>query len=139
MTGNFLTNRKSTTKINLLNKRNIFPDLWRFLSILSMINLVVAQKLMTTDLNQGNGFTIIETGEMSLIQNYSKILHIFKTDKYTTYLEELEMRTKLLNDEYLNHQLRHVRRQLSSIVPRHRQTRGLINILGTGLKYIYGR
>ena len=115
MTGNFLTNRKSTTKINLLNKRNIFPDLWRFLLILSMINLVVAQKLMTTDLNQGNGFTIIQTGEMSLIQNYSQILHIFKTDKYTTYLEELEMRTKLLNDEYLNHQLRHVRRQLSSI------------------------
>lgn len=102
-----------------------------------IINLAVAQRLITTDLNQGNGFTIIQTGEI-WIQSYSKILHIFRTEDYLTYINKLEFEIMTLEDAYLQHQIKHTKLQLLSLIPRSRAERGLINIVGTGLKYLYG-
>ena len=102
------------------------------------INLALAQKLLTTDLSYGNGFTLIQTGEVALIENYSKILHIFNTEKYSEYVKKLKFKIEPLKNEYLNHQITHIENQLYSIIPRHRQIRGLVNVLGTGLKWISG-
>ena len=38
-----------------------------------------AQRLDVTDLNKGNGYTIIQLGDVQLIENYTKIIHIFDT------------------------------------------------------------
>lgn len=98
----------------------------------------MSQKLMITDLNQGNGYTILQLGEIQLIQNYSKILHIFKIEEYLTYINKLESEIMKLNDAYLQHQIEHSKLQLLSIIPRYRVKRGLINLAGKGLKYLYG-
>lgn len=98
----------------------------------------LAQKLIITDLNEGNGYTVIQLGEKQLIQNYTKILHIFKPDQYLEYLDQLEKEILIIDDPYLKHQLKHTKTQLTSLIPKYRQKRGLINIFGTGLKYLYG-
>lgn len=104
-----------------------------------MISPLVAQKLEVVDLNEGNGYAIIQLGERMLINNYIKILHIFNTTKYATYLNELQEEVSHLDDLYLTHQIEHINSRLKTIIPHHsRNKRGLINVLGTGLKYLYG-
>lgn len=103
-----------------------------------MISPSLCQKLIITDLNIGNGYTTLQLGEIKLIQNYSKIIHIFNVNDYRTYIDTLETEIKETKDPYLIHQVKHTKTLITALIPKIRNKRGLINIFGTGLKYLYG-
>lgn len=50
----------------------------------------------------------------------------------------MEEEVASLNNLYMEHQLNHLRTELQTLIPHTREKRGLLNIVGTGLKYIYG-
>lgn len=108
------------------------------MTLLTQTNHVQAQKLELTDLNHGNGFTPLELGQKRLIAGYDNILHIFNVTKYEIFISEIEREVSILEDLYLEQQISHLRTKLGSLVPHNRAKRGLINILGTGLKYLSG-
>ncbi|XP_058979929.1 uncharacterized protein LOC131803044 [Musca domestica] len=114
--------------------------LWKsLLAIFLMISPVVAQKLEVVDLNKGNGYAMIQLNDKMLIYDYIKILHIFNTTKYMDFLNELGEEVSHINDSFLSHEIEHIHLRLKSIIPHQaRNRRGLINLFGTGLKYLYG-
>lgn len=101
--------------------------------LLMIISLAQAQKLVVNDLNRGNGYTIIQIGEKQLIDNYTKILHIFNTTKYKNYVDDLKLEASQYDNTFINHQLEHITNQLKGLKISHkRHKRGFINILGKG-------
>lgn len=102
------------------------------------ISPVPAQKLEITDLSHGNGYTLLELGQKKLITGYNSVLHMFNVTKYEDFIDDIEKEVTDLEDPYLDHQIDHLRTKLRTLVPHTRAKRGLLNIFGTGLKYLYG-
>lgn len=81
----------------------------------------------------------MQIGEERLIDDYIKILHIFNTTKYENYVNTLKLEANLYGTIYIHHELDHISNQLKGLkVTSNRQKRGLINIFGKGLRYLYG-
>lgn len=118
------------------------------IKLLALMNLNVnsAQEMEITPLFGDNGYTIIKLNEMQLVDNYSKILHIVDLDEYQNLINTIETNIDSLNLQETNpnslllvKELEHLKQNYETIIPSvHRNKRGLLNVLGSGLKFIAG-
>lgn len=102
-----------------------------------------AQKLEIQNLNQGQGFVMIKDQEIKIIQNYNKILHVINLDSWINNLEIIKSNIDQLNykNQYqtMIHSFNSLQEEINNVVPHNnRNKRGLINIIGSGLKYLTG-
>jgi len=97
--------------------------------------------LLIEKIDNNYGFAEVRLENVNIIQNYNILLHIIdptEIEKIVSILETNIMLTKPdENREFLQNELNKVRTKLQTILP-HRQKRGLINIAGTAMKWLYG-
>lgn len=114
---------------------------------MTLIAIANTQTLELQDLSKNNGYVPIKTGEFRLIEHYNKILHIVNVTEYEQTLElitdnirKLKGTTKetepLLNSIIKNFAL--LKAKIDNLNPHFRTRRGLVNIMGKGLKIIAG-
>lgn len=110
-----------------------------------------AQLLNIQDLTSNNGYLPIKVDEVKTIEQYNKILHVINITAYTDSLYLLQQNIKTINSSLTktnpetsslldsitkNYEILNVK--ISNLKPHFRGKRGLINVLGKGLKYIAG-
>ncbi|CAD7001519.1 unnamed protein product, partial [Ceratitis capitata] len=97
--------------------------------------------LIIEDINSPNGFTEIALEDVDITYSYNTILHIIDPKEIQHVIEGLEENTRIIsntNDKhFLNIQLEKTKAKLQTIIPT-RHPRGLINFIGTGMKWLYG-
>ena len=121
---------------------------WNSILILLMIlTITKTQDIQITDLNNNNGYITINLGEIKIFKNYVKVLHIINITEFETTKEhihnniiKLEDKTELLGPMFmtLKQNLLLLTAKIQNIKPHFKTKRALVNILGTGLKYIAG-
>ena len=114
---------------------------------IAFLSTISAQSIDIQDLTNNNGYIPIKTGEQKVIDRYNKILHIVNVTAYTDTLnliyENLQtldastVETKTLLDT-INKNFALLKGKVDGLNPHLRQRRGLINVLGKGLKFIAG-
>lgn len=119
----------------------------RTLLLIILIGLTYGQQLQIFPVNNDNGYLISKINEKSIIQSYTKILHIINL---TTFEALIDAFTKNINnfefDEnsndliFLTREINNLKKHLIRLIPRisKRNKRGLLNVVGTGFKYIIG-
>lgn len=100
-------------------------------------------ELEIIDLNKGNGFATIQLEESSIIKRYNTILHIINLTEYKRNIEIMERNIKRLPEENssLERKMQKIRNEFQILLPHptvNRQKRGLFNIVGTGLQFLFG-
>lgn len=97
--------------------------------------------LIVEDINNNNGFAEIALEDVDITYSYNTILHIIDPREIQNIIEELEENTKVILDKndkhFLNMELLKAKSKLQTIIPT-RHPRGLINFVGTGMKWLYG-
>lgn len=104
------------------------------------MTLAKAQVIELTDMNYGNGFTLIQLNDTQIIQNYNHLIHIVNLTEYEINILALES-TVLKNSESsheLSNQLSNLKAKFQSIIPHNRNRRGLINAIGITWKWLFG-
>lgn len=115
--------------------------------ILILVTTITAQTIDIQDLTNNNGFVPIRTGEFRPIEHYNKILHILNLTEYRQTLNIIAqnintLKTNIISNKPLldtiekNFELLQVK--VDNLHPHFRAKRGLVNILGKGLKLIAG-
>jgi len=110
---------------------------------------VLTQFIQFTTLKDDNGFGILKLEEIPMVQNYSKIFHIINLGDFNQAISILESNFMKLNlsqsdvgFKILNRELQNLKRNMDSLTPAHTKTRrsrrGLINVLGSTLKFLTG-
>lgn len=122
---------------------------WTIIFIL--LTPIRAQLLNIQDLTSNNGYLPIKVDEVKTIEQYNKILHEINITAYTDSLYLLQQNIKTINSSLTktnpetsslldsitkNYEILNVK--ISNLKPHFRGKRGLINVLGKGLKYIAG-
>lgn len=107
----------------------------------------VAQQIDIQDLTNNNGYIPIKTEEIKVIDHYSKILHIINITAYedtvTLILHNIQglaanrIESKHLLDT-VNKNFLLLEKKIENLNPHFRHKRGLINVLGKGLKVVAG-
>lgn len=88
------------------------------------------------------GYTIIKLDQIELPNNFETILHIIDPNEINKVIDELEETLNLLTHEY-NHrkiilkEIDNIRNMVHTMLP-YKQKRGLINIGGTIIKWVFG-
>lgn len=97
--------------------------------------------LMIEKIETLNGFSEIKLGEIQIIKNYDIILHIIDPYQIKNVISALESNIADLNlieeKGILSTELESLKHMTQTIIP-HRHRRGLLNIVGTGFKWLYG-
>jgi hypothetical protein len=92
------------------------------------------------DLTHGNGFTLIQTNYTQLISSYRYIIHTVNLTEYERNIELIKSSLNLTckySPELLQ-EFDQLQKEYLTLIPHSRVKRGLINVLGTGFKYLYG-
>lgn len=117
------------------------------LTALAILPSSLPQIIELQNLNNNNGYVTIKLDDVKTIRNFKKILHVINITEYEdardiiqNNLKTLEGKDKPLTPMYntLVNNFNLLQRKIDSLKPHTRQRRGLINILGTGLKYLAG-
>lgn len=112
-----------------------------------MITQYKTQEIHLQDLNNNNGYITLHMGNERIIKSYNKVLHIINTteisltkDHIKDNVLNLKPKSEIIGPMYntLNQSLTLLEAKIENMKPHYRQRRGLIDILGTGLKYIAG-
>lgn len=115
--------------------------------ILTLIALSNAQYIDIQDLTNNNGYIPIKLDEIRPITGYSKTIHIINTTMYEGILERITDNVSILKTtttdakpllDTVVKNLAILKAKIENLSPQFRQKRGLINILGKGLKIIAG-
>lgn len=118
-------------------------------ALLMIIVRVSTQMVEVIPINTENGYTIFKWNEKPIVESFTKILHLVNLTEYNELITLIEFNINLLNFESNDDNLKLLQRELKSlkhnykmIIPQvyknHRNKRGLINILGKGLKFLSG-
>lgn len=115
--------------------------------ILTLFTIAKAQYLDIQDLTNNNGYIPIKLDEVKPIESYSKIIHVINITLYEetlnliadniAMLKTTTTDTKTLLDT-VDKNFAILKAKIVSLSPKFRQKRGLINILGKGLKIVTG-
>lgn len=117
------------------------------LIICTTLLLVKPQTIDIQELNENHGYIIIKLGEQEIVKNFKKNLHIINITEYETARDLIGNNIETIRDKHyliepmyatLTHHFDILNRKINNLKPHTRHTRRLINILGTGLKYISG-
>lgn len=115
--------------------------------ILTLIMTTNAQYLDIQDLTYNNGYIPIKLDEIRPIETYSKIIHIINVTMYeetlrliadnVAILKTTTTDTKTLLDT-VDKNFAILKAKIANLSPQFRRKRGLVNLLGKGLKIITG-
>ncbi|XP_037930425.1 uncharacterized protein LOC119665205, partial [Teleopsis dalmanni] len=115
--------------------------------IITFLTTTRSQSIDIQDLTNNNGYIPIRTGDLKVIDHYNKILHIVNITAYTDTLNLIlqniqslkvnRIETKAVSDT-VNKNFALLKGKIENLNPHFRQKRGLINVLGKGLKFIAG-
>lgn len=117
------------------------------LTTLVILSTCDGQLMEVEYLTNNHGYLPLEQGSVRTIDNYRKILHIVNITNYESTLELIstnidELSSNMLTTKPIIQSIRNslflLKAKIYSIIPHHRQTRGLINVLGKGLKFVTG-
>lgn len=119
------------------------------IAFLLIVTRIVAQNLEVTPILTTNGYAVVKTHEKLVVENYTKILHIINTTQYTSALGTIYENLNMLkldrtdgNYKLLQSEIETLKRSIKSLTPKfyndRRTRRGLINVLGKGMKFITG-
>lgn len=96
---------------------------------------------MIEKIGSNSGFAEVIIGDIQIIKNYDIILHLINPVELQQILIKLEDNLMKINKEdgrdVLINELKSLTYKVQTIIP-HRHARGLINIAGTGMKWLYG-
>lgn len=105
---------------------------------------MTAQTTATLTIDQlttNNGYAIINMGQTEIIQTTKTILHIINTEEIrqtiNTFVENTR-KLKVDDDPIIKRQIGTLYAKVTAIEPGKRQKRGLVNIIGTGQKWLFG-
>lgn len=109
----------------------------------------LGQSLDITPVNNENGFVLYKLDQKLIVDHYVNFLHIIDLEQYNDTLNIIDNNIKSLNlginsTEYklLRREFLQAKHTFKTIVPeltyKHRQKRGLINIMGSGMKALFG-
>lgn len=111
-----------------------------------MLLITPTQALINVEkLETKGGFTLLQQNDIQIIEGYDKVLHIIDTDMIKQTLAKIETDIdnvfSLPDDQtvinQLNLQIRKTSHNIETIIP-HKQRRGLINLGGKILKWVFG-
>ena len=99
-----------------------------------------------TNLNHHNGILPIKLGKAKILHTYKNLVHIVKLDDYITSINLIYKTLDSLVDFKDMHSMKNILKlktlelenKINSLLPRHRNKRGIINGLGSIIKIISG-
>lgn len=115
--------------------------------ILTLTTLVNTQQFHIHDLTNNNGYVPIRIGKEKTIKNYDKVLHFINVNTYDETILIISENIKALKAttyedkrllDSINKNLILLKAKISNLRIHSKQKRGLINVLGKGLKFIAG-
>lgn len=121
--------------------------LFFFQTLLTLILLTTTatngQKLDVQNLNAGHGYITIRDEKIPVVVGYTKILHSINVTSWIDNLDIIEHNINKLNykTEYptITHNFKLLSKEVENLLENHhKQRRGLVNIVGKGLKYLTG-
>lgn len=99
------------------------------------------QTLILEEIKSESGYAEIKIEEVKIVKNYDTILHIVNPIEIINILDNLENNIELSNLQDkaipLNFQVKSIRNKIQTLIP-HRKKRGLINLVGTVSKWLFG-
>jgi len=99
------------------------------------------QKIQIERLNSTNGYTKVDLGPVDIVCSYQYILHLIEPTKIHDMIENFKQTTKLFKNTeikaIISDELKDIESMLHTLVP-HRAKRGLINVGGSIMKWLYG-
>lgn len=109
--------------------------------IFVMLIMGATATMITEDIKNEDGFAEIKLENVQVITDFDIILHIIRPKEIENIIDALEnlaRDSKLTEKEQiLTQEFTTLRSKLYTLLP-HKQKRGLINILGTTMKWLYG-
>ena len=92
------------------------------------------------DLTIGNGFTLIQTNYTQLVSSYRYIIHTVNLTEYEVNIELIKLSLNFTRNHSpeLLREFNELQKKYLTLIPHSRVTRGLIDVFGTGFKYLYG-
>lgn len=102
---------------------------------------VLAQEIEVTEIPTGNGFILLRTEALEMIDNYTNIVHAIRISAYSNALEliiENEALKNLSMDHTIINLIQEIKDKIFELSFRDREKRGLINLHGKFLKWIGG-
>ncbi|XP_053964071.1 uncharacterized protein LOC128867005 [Anastrepha ludens] len=113
------------------------------LTSMMLITLIIGSTatIITEDIKSEDGFAEIKLDNIQVITDFDIILHIIKPKEIENIIDALENLAKdsklTEKGQILTQEFAILRSKLYTLLP-HRQKRGLINILDTTMKWLYG-
>lgn len=111
------------------------------LVILPLNGISLAQWIKVDTINTEYGFILLERGTEPVVDFYTKIIHVINLTNYEMSLENIERNLLVLNEnkDFLIPEIDLARQNLHLLLPQNnRVKRGLINIGGKAIKWLYG-
>lgn len=117
------------------------------LIFLMMLTITISQEITLHDLNNNNGYITLNLDKVRLIKNYVKVLHIInitEIENTKNIIKEniltFENKINIIGTMYktINQNFILLDTKIENMKPHNKNKRALINILGTGLKFIAG-
>lgn len=114
---------------------------------LLLLRTVKPQILDVQDLSDNHGYLPIKIKDVDIVDYYIKVIHVINTTKYIDTANMINDNIQKLANTYSNvtpllesigKSMDLCRTKISNLIPKFRQKRGLINIIGKGLKYLTG-
>uniref|UniRef100_U5ETB3 Putative retrovirus-related env polyprotein from transposon n=1 Tax=Corethrella appendiculata TaxID=1370023 RepID=U5ETB3_9DIPT len=118
--------------------------MYKIILLLTTLTLCNGNQFEVNPILTEEGYTIIKLENRNFIKSYSKILHVINLDKLRSVVDRIKFnidsaKLQVENLNLLNREINLLENNLATIIPKpHRSKRGLINILGKGLKSLVG-
>lgn len=98
--------------------------------------------MQTSQLPDNNGYIDIKISDVEVVNTTNTVIHIVNVDEILKTLSMLEENVKtvdLSNRQILLQKVQDIHEKIMTIKPKqHREKRGLINLIGTAQKWLYG-
>lgn len=124
----------------------MFTSTWTLTFVIATtLPTSMTQEIHLHDFNNNNGYTKINLGKVKIIKSYTKVLHVINitefertTNHIRSNILSLESKLDLIGPMYntINQSLVLLDAKIENIKPHSETKRALMNILGTGLKYL---
>lgn len=117
------------------------------LILLTITTLTATQTIDIHDLTNNNGYIPIKIGEHRVIEYYKKVLHIVNITEYEQTITIIKDNINVLQTsntdsktllDTINKNYILLVTKVNNLIPHFKQRRGLVNIIGKGLKFIAG-
>lgn len=102
--------------------------------------MTLQQDLEIVDINNGNGFTLIQVNETPIIKGYKHVIHVINLTDYESNINIIEQNSKLFPNipSDINQKIKDLRSHFNTLIPHYKNKRGIFNFIGKGFKWLFG-